>query len=148
MANIISEKWFSGQNPVPGTASVGYPHVDFTWNSPDDNNHTAVTSPAFAYPGRYFTIVFNGAAAATAGDYVYTLYGSNDSDLEIAKWDTIKTATIANADITALTTFVEVNTENDEAYYKYYKIKLDPDADPGPAITIRVGINAPAKNKG
>jgi len=118
------------------------------WNDPDDNSHAAVTSPAFAYPGRYFTIIINGAAAATAGDYVYTLMGSNDIDLADAKWDTVKTATIANAAITNLTTFVEVNTEDDEGMFKFYKLKLDPSADVGPGITIRVGINAPALNKG
>ena len=107
-----------------------------------------MTSPAFAYPGRYFTLVINaGADTITTADVVYTLYGSNDVDLAIAKWDTVKTGTIANAAITDLTTFVEINTENDEGLFKFYKLKLDPSQDPGTS-DVRVGINAPAKNKG
>ena len=148
MANKISDKWYSGQNPTPGNASTGYPSIVYTWHAPDDSNHTAVTSPVFAYPGRYFSIIINGDAATTAGDYVYTLMGSNNRELADAKWDTVKTATINNADITALTTFVEVNTENDEGFFKFYKLKLDPSADPGVGIAIKVGINAPALNKG
>lgn len=149
MADSIS-KWASGQNPTPGNPSVGYPYCDFSWNvTADTNSGAAQTSEAFAYPGRYFTIAINTAAdAVDTNDIVYTLYGSNDVDLAIAKWDTVKTATIANAAITDLTTFVEINTENDEAYFKYYKLKLDPAGDVGADCIVRVGINAPALNKG
>tara|TARA_R110002012_G_C11399550_1_gene585563 strand:- start:117 stop:566 length:450 start_codon:yes stop_codon:yes gene_type:complete len=149
MADSISNKWYSGQNPVPGTASIGYPYVDFKWNTGSGSSHAALTSPAFAYPGRYFTLVINAAAdTITTADVVYTLYGSNNANLAIAKWDTVKTATIANAAITELTTFVEINTENDEGFFKFYKLKLDPSQNPGSARVVKVGINAPALNKG
>ena len=147
MADKVS-LWKSGQEITTlGTASVGYRHVDFEWNtdSDDTDSHAALTSQAFAYPGRYFTLVMNATADAIAGsaDVVYTLYGSNDKDLAIAKWDTVKTATIASATITDLVTFVEINTENDEGFFRYYKLKLDPSADVGPDCLIRVGINSP-----
>tara|TARA_R100000808_G_scaffold9378_1_gene25820 strand:- start:5648 stop:6118 length:471 start_codon:yes stop_codon:yes gene_type:complete len=156
MADSVS-KWKSGQNPTAGTPSVGFPYADFTWNgldgagsADDTNSHAALTSEVLDYPGRYFTLVINAGADTIGGtaDVVYTLYGSNDRDLAIAKWDVVKTATLASATITDLVTFVEINTENDEAYYKYYKLKLDPSADVGPTCTIKVGVNAPAKNKG
>ena len=149
MADSIS-KWYSGQNPIPGTVSVGYPYADFTWNDGDTNSHAALTSSVFDYPGKYFTLVINAGADAVGGsaDVVYHLYGSNDRTLAIANWDIVKTATIGTATITELVTFVEINTENDEGYFKYYKLKLDPSADVGADCTIRVGINAPAKNKG
>jgi hypothetical protein len=144
--------WKSGQEITTlGTASVGYRHADFEWNadSDDTDSHAALTSQAFAYPGRYFTLVMNATADAIASsaDVVYTLYGSNDKDLAIAKWDTVKTATIASATITDLVTFVEINTENDEGFFRYYKLKLDPSADVGPDCLIRVGINSPPISK-
>jgi hypothetical protein len=146
MADKVSV-WKSGQEITAlGTASVGYRHADFEWNTDDDdtNSLAALTSEGFAYPGRYFTLVVNATADAIGGsaDVVYTLYGSNDNDLAIAKWDTVKTATIASANIHNLVTFVEVNTENDEGFFRYYKLKLDPSADVGADCLIRVGINS------
>ena len=146
MADKVSV-WKSGQEITAlGTASVGYRHADFEWNadSDDTDSHAALTSEAFAYPGRYFTLVVNATADTIGGsaDVVYTLYGSNDNDLAIAKWDTVKTATISSADIHNLVTFVEVNTENDEGFFRYYKLKLDPSADVGADCLIRVGINS------
>ena len=145
MADSVTS-WKSGQNPTPGVPSVGYPYCEFNWNVTADTNSGAdQKSEAFAYPGRYFTLAINTAGdAVDTNDIVYTLYGSNNSDLAIAKWDTVKTATIANAAITNLTTYVEVSTENDEALYKFYKLGLNPAGDVGPECTIRVGINAPS----
>ena len=146
MADSVSS-WKSGQNPVPGTPSVGYPYCDFSWNvTADTDSLAAQTSETFAYPGKYFTIVINAGADSIAGsaDVVYHLYGSNDDSLAIAKWDIVKTATIGTATIHDLVTFVEINTENDEGYFKFYRLKLNPSADVGPNCIVRVGINAPS----
>ena len=153
MADSVSTKWYSGQNPVPGTASVGYPYVDFTWNDGDTDSHAALISPTFAYPGTHFTLAINTGADAVGGsaDMVCTLLGSNDKDLAVANWGAAKAATtITSANLTGLTAFIEFNTggETGEGYFKFYKLKLDPSADVGEDCVIRVGINAPAKNKG
>ena len=151
MADRVSV-WKSGQEVTAvGTATVGYPHADFEWNADaDTDSDAALTSEAFAYPGRYFTLVMNATADTVGGsaDVVYTLYGSNDRDLAIAKWDTVKTATIGTATITDLVTFVQIDTEDDEGYFKYYKLKLDPSADVGVDCLIRVGVNAPPASQG
>ena len=145
MADSVTS-WKSGQNPTPGVPSVGYPYCDFTWNDPDTDSSAALTSESFAYPGKYFTVVVNASADSVGGsaDIVYHLYGSNDDSLAIAKWDIVKTATIGSAAIHDLVTFVEINTVNDEGYFKFYKLKLNPSADVGEECTVRVGINAPS----
>ena len=150
MANTVT-KWKSGQNPVPGTPSVGFPYCDFTWNVGSGTDHSAITSEPFAYPGRYFTFMFNteGASISSSTTVAYTLYGANSPDLADAKWDVIvNAATLTNAAIDDIVTRIVINTETlgstvGWGIYKYYKIKLDPNQDPGVDYSVRVGINAP-----
>ena len=82
MANTVT-KWKSGQNPVPGTESVGFPHCDFTWNVGSGTDHAEVISEPFVYPGRYFTLMINteGASISSSTTVTYTLYGANSPDL-------------------------------------------------------------------
>ena len=148
MANNVTE-WKNGQNPTPGTASVGYPYCDFTWNDPDDSNDDPITSEAFSYPGRYFTLIINADGATTAADYAWTILGTNDKTLADAKWGTLGSNSMSNAVITGMSNRVTFNVETLAAsiagggIWKWMKLKLDPSADPGPAITLRIGLNAP-----
>ena len=149
MANTVT-KWKNGQNPVPGTPSVGFPYCDFTWNVGSGSDHAEVTSEPFAYPGRYFTLMINteGASSSSFTTVTYTLYGANSPDLADAKWDSVATASIANAAIDDIVTKVAINAETMGAalgfgIFKYYKLGLDPNQDPGVDCSIRVGLNAP-----
>tara|TARA_B100000519_G_C14241050_1_gene437346 strand:+ start:1787 stop:2251 length:465 start_codon:yes stop_codon:yes gene_type:complete len=148
MADSVT-KWKSGQNPVPGTESVGYPYCDFTWNDPDTNSHAAVTSEAIAYPGRYFSFALNTDAAAVGGsaNLAFTVLGSNSSSLTEAKWTTVSSGTVLSAAITEKMSIAKISAETTgsaagNGVYKFYKLQLDPSADPG-EVTIRVGLNAP-----
>tara|TARA_R110002020_G_scaffold146524_1_gene321164 strand:+ start:95 stop:559 length:465 start_codon:yes stop_codon:yes gene_type:complete len=148
MADSVT-KWKSGQNPVPGTESVGYPYCDFTWNDPDTNSHAAVTSEAIAYPGRYFSFALNtvGIAVGGSANLAFTVLGSNDVSLTEAKWTSVATGTALSAGIDEKMSIAKVSAETTGSgvglgVFKFYKLKLDPSADPG-AITMRVGLNAP-----
>ena len=149
MANTVTE-WKSGQNPTPGVESVGYPNCDFTWNVGSGTDHAEVLSEPFAYPGRYFTILVNtnGASISTSTTMAYTLYGSNDADLTHSMWDTIVTGSLTNAEIDDEIGIVKYAAETNGStlgfgIYKFYKLGLDPNQDPGVDYAIKVGINAP-----
>lgn len=148
MADSVT-KWKSGQNPVPGTESVGYPYCEFTWNDPDTNSDDAITSEPIAYPGRYFSFALNTTAAAVGGsaNLAFTVIGSNDTSLTDNKWTTVATGTVLSAAIGGKMSIAKVSTETTGSaaglgIFKFYKLKLDPSADPG-TVTMRVGLNAP-----
>ena len=150
MANTVT-KWKSGQNPVPGTESVGFPHCDFTWNVGSGTDHAEVISEPFAYPGRYFTFLVNteGASISSSTTMSLKLYGANSPDLAHAKWETVgATVSISNAQIDDIAAVAAFNVETDGdakgiGICKYYKVGLDPNQDPGVDYSIRVGLNAP-----
>ena len=148
MADSVTE-WKSGQNPTPGVESVGYPYCDFTWNDPDTNSDDAITSNPIAYPGRYFSFALNttGAAVGGSANLAFTIIGSNDISLSDNKWTTVSTGTILNAAIGGKMSSAKVSTETKgstvgDGIFKFYKLKLDPSADPG-TVAMRVGLNAP-----
>jgi hypothetical protein len=149
MANTVT-KWKSGQNPVPGTPSVGFPYCDFTWNVGSGTDHAEILSEPFAYPGRYFTFVINteGASISSSTTAVWKLYGANSSDLADAKWDFLVQGSISNVqlDDVAAVAPVGVETAGDAqgvGICKYYRIGIDPNQDPGVDYSIRVGLNTP-----
>ena len=150
MANTIT-KWKSGQNPVPGTESIGFPYCDFTWNVGSGTDHAEVISKPFAYPGRYFTLLVNteGASISSSTTLVYTVYGTNNVDLAHAKWDSVVTGTLTNVNIDDVSAPVNIQSETygtavvGKGVYRHYKLGLDPNQDPGTDYSIRVGLNAP-----
>jgi hypothetical protein len=147
MADTVT-KWDNGQKPRPGVPSNGAPYCTFRWNKPDTSSHAALTSDYHNYFGRHFSYVINVDAAdtGTGVNYACTVLGSNSLDLDDAKWDSASTATIAAASIQNMASRLVVNEETLGATlgtgrYRYYKLKIDPSADPGANVAVKVEIN-------
>ena len=142
MADSVT-KWDRGNAPTAGSPSTGYHSVDFKWNTGSGTSHAAVTSDSFSMHHDEWTVHLNSGAIALSNNIVYSIMGSNDSDLADAKWHIIKTATVTNAGITELVYPIHIchtGTEVALPRFKHYKIKLDPSANPGSDIVLKVSL--------
>ena len=151
MADSVT-KWKSGQNPSPGTPSVGYPNCIFAWNTGRGTSFAAQTSDPIAYPSEVFSFAINtnGATISSSTTLTYHVYGGQNTT---GPWKQLLTGTISNASIDEETELVNVNAETygmgvvGKGIFEYYTIKLTPNQDPG-TFSITVGVNAQSLNKG
>lgn len=151
MADSVT-KWDNGQKPKPGIPSNGAMNCSFLWNKPNTDSSAALTSDYHNYFGRHFSYIINVNAndTGTGVNWDYDVLGSNSLDIADAKWDSVLTGTIPAATIQNMVCRVVLNEETIGATigsgrYRYYKLKLDPSADPGINVGIKVEINHMSK---
>ena len=88
MADSVSLKWDRGNVTVPGTASKGYPFVDYDWNTGSGTSHDLLLSPVIDFPlegyrgGKSVSILVNTEAmdSGTSANVVVNIYGSATND--------------------------------------------------------------------
>ena len=144
MADSV-DKWTKGFETSPGVPSVGYDYTDFYWNTGSGDSHAELTSEKIAIHHDEVNIIANIGAVALDGAMTIRLIGSNDPDLAVSKWDVVKGASTTESGIDEMQFALQLSfgggpVTGDYPRYLHYKVQLDPNADPGADVVVRVGI--------
>tara|TARA_R100000152_G_C6688406_1_gene120617 strand:+ start:62 stop:517 length:456 start_codon:yes stop_codon:yes gene_type:complete len=146
MADFVSE-WTKGFETTPGVPSRGYDYMTFTWNKTSGSSHAPLTSDIFPIHQDEATIVVNiGVASITSGtSMTVSLLGSNNKDLAVDKWESVRAVSFNEAAISGTQCSMQVNfaggsVSGDPGRHMFYKLQLDPNQDPGQPFAVTVGI--------
>ena len=143
MADSVTD-WVRGYETSPGAPSKGYDYIDFKWNIGSGTSHGAQTSDLM--PQIFHdevSLICNIGASALDNNMTVKVLGSMDKDLALAKWDVVKEASFLEAVIDEMQWSMEVNFTGGDvetSRFQYYKLQLDPSANPGADRTVRIGI--------